>query len=35
MRERDRMNRSTRPITPDEQRGFPPPTDRPEWENKA
>jgi type IV secretion system protein TrbL len=27
--------RLTRPMTPDEQRGFPPPTDPPEWENKV
>jgi type IV secretory pathway TrbL component len=25
----------TRPMTPDEQRGFPPPTDPPEWETKS
>jgi type IV secretion system protein TrbL len=25
----------TRPMTPDEQRGFPPPTDPPEWENRV
>jgi type IV secretion system protein TrbL len=34
-RQEDSEEPLTRPMTPDEQRGFPPPTDPPEWENKV